>query len=76
MNKKMEKEELIRRSKLFGAIIQEIHNLYQENDGEPETIPPIECPMCNLESTAYGCVWNYNKHAYFFCPNCKVNMRQ
>jgi hypothetical protein len=65
---------------LFGEKVSEMINsiseLYEKAEGEPDTLPGMECPLCEKESTNYGCLWYGNKHIHFYCSECGLNMMQ
>jgi hypothetical protein len=57
-------------------LIEDILFIYEEAEGEPNHTKALNCPVCNNESTIYGCLWYGNKHVHFYCKNCDLNVRQ
>lgn len=63
-------------SEKMRKIDEEILNLYEDSYGSPSHHPALECPLCENETTSYGCAWNVNKHIHFYCGHCGLNMMQ
>ncbi|WP_411685364.1 hypothetical protein ACLQ7P_09495 [Bacillus subtilis subsp. subtilis] len=70
INTKELDEELKRVLKMFDDVLE----VYEQHDGEPDIKPGITCPSCLKKSTNYVCNWNGNKHVHFICKcGCRVH---
>lgn len=60
----------------FTKFIEQVENIYQEANGEPENKPELPCPLCNNLVNTYGCAWGYNNHVHFYCDHCGMEMME
>ncbi|AJO16843.1 hypothetical protein OIO07_22000 [Bacillus paralicheniformis] len=73
MNKlsKERNEELERMINLINEVVE----IYEQHQGEPQEKPEITCPQCQKKSTNYICDWEGEKHVHFSCE-CGCWVRQ
>lgn len=55
-------------------LIEEVLQIYEQHQGEPENKPGVSCPSCLNKSSDYVCNWYENKHVHFICKcGCQVD---
>lgn len=55
-------------------LIEEVLQIYEQHQGEPENKPGVSCPSCLNKSSDYVCNWYGNKHVHFICKcGCRVD---
>ncbi|AYK65015.1 hypothetical protein NSA31_06265 [Bacillus subtilis] len=70
INTKELDEELKRVLKMFDDVLE----IYEQYEGEPNIKPGVTCPSCLKKSTNYVCNWHGNKHVHFICEcGCRVH---
>jgi len=73
--RKIAEEEIMKRVNAFMNASEQVLELYEKNDGEPDG-KPIECPMCEKETLQYACHWYGNKHVHLHCTSCEWTAMQ
>ncbi|AMK71815.1 hypothetical protein ACIGLI_07355 [Bacillus subtilis] len=71
INTKELDEELKRVLKMFDDVLE----IYEQYEGEPNIKPGVPCPSCQRKSTNYVCNWLGNKHVHFICE-CGYRIHQ
>lgn len=56
------------------VLVDDVLEVYEQHDGEPNIKPGVTCPSCLKKSTNYVCSWHGNKHVHFSCEcGCRVH---
>nr|WP_284929224.1 hypothetical protein [Bacillus subtilis] len=67
-------KELLEELERTTFLLNEVIEIYEQHEGEPEEKPAITCPSCHKESTNYVCDWYGNRHVHFHCEcGCRVH---
>ncbi|TDY57406.1 hypothetical protein [Bacillus subtilis] len=74
MNEEIKTKELDKELKRVLKMFDDVLEIYEQHDGEPDIKPGVTCPSCLKISTNYVCNWNGNKHVHFICEcGCRVH---
>ncbi|XOT26483.1 hypothetical protein ACLQ7P_17145 [Bacillus subtilis subsp. subtilis] len=74
MNEEIKTKELDEELKRVLKMFDDVLEVYEQHDGEPDIKPGVTCPSCQRESTNYVCNWHGNKHVHFICEcGCRIH---